>query len=72
MWLAYDNGKRLLNTNFIIKIVFDKDAEEVGLTMVYVLSSSGERSSFSIPNDKVDAFKAKVCYDISNVDVEGL
>ena len=70
MWLAYDNGKRLLNTNFIVKLVFDKDAEEVGLTMVYVLSNSGERSSFSIPNDKVDDFKSRVCYD--NVEVEAL
>ena len=70
MWLEYDNGKKILNTDFIVKLVFAKDEEEVGLTMVYVLSSSGERSSFGIPNDKVDDFKSRVCYD--NVDVEDL
>lgn len=72
MWLTYNNGRKLLNTNFIVKLVFSEDVERLGFTTVCILSSSGERSSFSLPNDKVGAFKAKVCYDTSNVDVEAL
>ena len=72
MLLTYDNGQKILNTKFIEKFFFVKDAEKNGFTVVHMLSISGERSVLSLANDKVDAFKAKVCCDIDNVNIEGL
>lgn len=71
MWLKYDSTK-LLNLTYAEKILFSKDLNADGYTTVHIITSSGAVNILEIPNEKVDTFKSKVCYDINNVDVDKL